>query len=109
MVNSDWQNIELKEKVIKRMYECAECGKNEVDKPGEWCSECQKQAEYEDQESEARWFAESRLCQRCACAWGPEPSDKCSAYNMPLWMIARKNKCKRFKEIDYSLEMHDYY
>jgi len=81
-------------------YYCDECGKNPVDQYGSWCSECQ-QREYDlGMETEGRWYNRSALCQKCNNAWGPDPGDKCDAYKMPLNMVARKKKCKRFKPIE---------
>jgi len=88
-------------------FECDECGKNEVDKPGEWCNECQEKARLENSEWEANWYNKSQLCQKCSYCWGPDPNDKCGFYKMPLSMVARKKKCKHFKEIDYSKEVFE--
>jgi len=90
-------------------YYCDNCGKERAHRPGEWCSECQEQAHFEYEAWQDKWFNDSRLCQKCNNAWGPDPIDTCGAYNMPLWMVKRKNKCKRFKEIDWSLEPETYY
>jgi len=79
-------------------YPCDVCGKNLVDKFGEWCSECQDEQYFLGMESEAIWYGESQKCQMCGNAWGPDPSDDCEAYNMPLYMVKRKYKCKKFKE-----------
>ena len=77
---------------------------------GDWyCSECQQEEEWLQQEDEARWFASCRKCVECSNAWGPDPGDKCDAYKMPLYMVKRKKKCKRFKEIDWSLETNYLY
>jgi hypothetical protein len=66
---------------------------------GDWyCSDCQKEEEYAYQESEARWYSQSALCQRCMYSNCGEFTDKCSEYNMPLYMVARKKKCKHYKE-----------
>lgn len=79
-------------------FECDNCGKNSVDQPGKWCSECQEREYYAQLENEGLWFSQSRLCQRCIYAWGPGSTDTCEIYNMPLYMVARKNKCKYFKQ-----------
>jgi len=84
-------------------FECDNCGKNGVDKPGEWCSECQRRYEEDEQEAYGRWHNSAQLCMRCSHAEGPDSTDWCSAYTMPLWMVKRKFKCKNFKETD------DYY
>lgn len=76
-------------------YTCDCCGKNHVDMYGKWCSECQTKEHYASMEAEDIWYAKSGLCQMCSNAWGCDPSDKCSAYGMPLYMVARKKKCKR--------------
>jgi len=90
-------------------FECDNCGKNSVDKPGKWCDDCQKREYYETQKYEAEWYSKSRKCQTCHNADGCDPTDKCIHYKMPLSMVARKKKCKHFKEIDYSKEvMEDY-
>ena len=88
-------------------YECDQCGKGSVDKPGDWCNECQQKAQWEYEEDQAQWFSSSAKCQQCSNAWGPDPGDHCSAYKMPLYMVKRKKKCKRFTEIDWSLETYD--
>ena len=86
-------------------FDCDVCGKNPVDQYGLWCSECQ-QREYDlGMESEGRWFSSARKCMECNNAEGSEPYDKCSEYGMPLYMVKRKKKCKRFKEINYNLEL----
>ena len=84
-------------------YNCDECGKNPVEQYGLWCSECQKREYYLQMEDEERWYSSSALCQQCNSAGGGDPSDNCSAYNMPLYMVKRKKKCKRFKEINYRI------
>jgi len=84
-------------------YNCGECGKNPVEQYGLWCSECQKREEWLWQEDQARWFNSSAKCQQCGYCWGPDPSDRCGYYNMPLYMVKRKKKCKRFKEINYRI------
>ena len=80
-------------------FECENCGKGAVDKLGEWCYECQEYAYSDYIESEDKWFASSRLCQRCGFASGGGADDKCDKYNMPLYMVKRKNKCKHFKKV----------
>ena len=36
-------------------------------------------------------------CSNCEHASGPERhSDDCEYYNMPLWMVERKKKCKHY-------------
>lgn len=84
-------------------YNCDECGKNPVEQYGSWCSECQKREHYLQMEDEERWYISSALCQQCNFAGGCDPSDKCSEYNMPLYMVKRKKKCKCFKEINYRI------
>lgn len=79
-------------------YDCDNCGKNSVDMYGKWCSECQEKEKYAQEDSDARWYSESALCMKCGNAWGPDPPDKCEAYDMPLYMVKRKKKCKRFNE-----------
>jgi len=74
-----------------------------VEQYGLWCSECQKREFYLQQEDEARWYNSSALCQQCNFAWGCDPSDNCGAYNMPLYMVKRKKKCKKFREINYQI------
>lgn len=85
-------------------FYCGNCGKNCVSKPGDWCDECQRRAFLDELAWEEEWYSESRLCQHCAFAWGPDPNDKCGAYNMPLYMVKRKYKCKYFKECEPCLE-----
>lgn len=82
-------------------YECGNCGKGLVDMPGKWCSECQEKEYYASMASESHWFNESALCQRCGNAEGPDSHDNCLAYNMPLYMVKRKRKCKHYKEYVY--------
>ena len=53
---------------------------------------------------EEAWYKRALLCLRCEAAGGTGPSDYCDHYNMPLYMVARKNKCKQF--IEY---MGEYY
>ena len=79
-------------------FECDNCGKNSVGMYGQWCSECQRKEYYAAQESEARWYSESSLCQQCDNAEGPDSSDQCIEYHMPLYMVKRKRKCKHFNE-----------
>jgi len=83
-------------------FVCDNCGKNSVKNPGEWCSECQKREHYSDIEADAEWFGKSRLCQTCLNADGPYSNDKCIEYDMPLYMVARRNKCKHYKHDDGS-------
>lgn len=92
-------------------FECDNCGKNEVDQPGKWCNACQERERYEEEEAYGRWHNSAQLCMRCNNAWGPDSTDKCGAYNMPLWMVKRKRKCKYFKEIDdyYEREAEEFY
>ncbi|MHA1291119.1 MAG: hypothetical protein ACTSQJ_00455 [Promethearchaeota archaeon] len=82
------------------MFECDNCGKRCVDKPGDWCSECQFNLINVCLEGQAKWFSESRLCQECYYADGDDHIDLCRKYKMPLYMVKRKYKCKYFREID---------
>ena len=51
----------------------------------------------------------SGLCVMCGNAEGPYWSDKCSHYDMPLSMVYRKKKCKKFSEIGpYESDIGDY-
>lgn len=79
-------------------YDCDVCGKGSVDRPGKWCNECQEKEHILEMESQADWFNASRLCQICGNAWGPDSCDQCGAYHMPLYMVKRKYKCKKFKD-----------
>ena len=80
-------------------FDCDNCGKNAVEKFGSWCSECQQEEDFRSREAEALWFRSVALCMQCGNCWGPDPSDKCEAYNMPLSMVGRKRKCKKFYEM----------
>jgi len=80
------------------LFDCDECGKNSVSRPGDWCPKCQESELHSYLNDQAQWFSQCALCLRCSYAWGAEPSDKCEIYGMPLYMVARKNKCKHFKE-----------
>lgn len=84
-------------------YNCDECGKNPVEQYGLWCNECQQREAWLWEEDQARWFSSSAKCQQCGYCWGPDPSDRCEYYDMPLSMVKRKKKCKRFKEINYRI------
>jgi len=84
-------------------YYCDNCEKNSVEQYGLWCSECREREAWSQEESDARWYSRSRLCQNCNNAWGPDPGDMCNAYKMPLDMVARKKKCKRFNPLLYSI------
>jgi len=79
-------------------FECANCGKGEVDKVGGWCYECQQDELYKLIDLEDKWFSSSRLCQSCIFPDGGDADDKCEKYNMPLSMVKRKNTCKHFKK-----------
>ena len=71
---------------------------------GDWyCSKCQEEDLWAEQEALGRWYSESGLCQKCSNANEGGWDDKCEAYDMPLHMVKRKNKCKRFKEINWSI------
>lgn len=85
-------------------FSCNGCGA-ELNGTGDagYCNECSVSMNEGLQEAEAEWFASCRKCMECINAWGPDPGDKCSEYDMPLDMVKRKKKCKRFKEINYSL------
>ena len=87
-------------------YDCDCCGKNPVDMYGKWCNECQQREQWLWEEDQARWFSQSAKCQQCSFAWGPDSSDLCGYYKMPLSMVKRKKKCKRFKEINWELEYY---
>ena len=91
-------------------FSCNGCG-GELIGSGDagYCGECSVAMNEGYEEAEARWFASCRKCMECANAFGPDPGDKCDAYDMPLSMVARKKKCKRFKEIDWSLEQNHPY
>lgn len=78
-------------------YECPLCGKIR-DSPG-YCSECNKEAFYAELDSRAFWYKQCSLCLECANAWGDDPNDTCSAYDMPLKMVKRKKKCVHFKPL----------
>ena len=80
-------------------FSCNGCGA-ELRGTGDagYCSSYSEKMNEGYEEAEARWFSKSRLCHMCGNAWGPDPCDRCDAYNMPLYMVARKKKCKRFKE-----------
>ncbi len=39
------------------------------------------------------------LCMKCDQVDGPGYGDLCYAYNMPLYMVGRKRKCKHFSDI----------
>lgn len=82
-------------------YDCDVCGKNPVEQYGLWCPECQQKEKWLAEESEGRWFSSSALCQKCNFAWGCDPSDRCGSYDMPLYMVKRKRKCKRFKPANW--------
>lgn len=41
------------------------------------------------------------LCMECNHAEGPYRNDICYTYNMPLYMVLRKKKCKHFKSWVY--------
>ena len=43
------------------------------------------------------------LCMTCGNANGPYNYDRCVHYDMPLYMVYRKKKCKHFKEIKYRI------
>ncbi len=79
-------------------FECNCCGKGSVDKYGDWCSKCQEEEFHAELNSQSEWYSKSRLCQTCNNSEGPDWNDKCIVYNMPLYMVARKNKCKHYKE-----------
>ncbi|KKK41793.1 hypothetical protein LCGC14_0809820 [marine sediment metagenome] len=64
---------------------------------------------YGDPDYEYEEDIAGRLCTRCANPDGPYMSDRCNAYKMPLYMVSRKAKCKRFKEINYKLEPEDWW
>ena len=67
-----------------------------------------KFCEYSEEAEEIRWREQEArnmdigLCHECANSEGPYLSDDCSAYKMPLFMVRRKKKCKRFTPIDWS-------
>jgi len=79
-------------------YSCNNCGR-ELNGTGDagYCNECSRQMNDAYLDSEAKWYSRSSLCQKCNNAWGPDSCDRCDAYDMPLYMVARKKKCKRFK------------
>lgn len=82
-------------------FECGNCGKNSVEQLGKWCSECQEKAMYDMIESDEIWYSQARLCLKCANAEGPDSSDYCSHYEMPLYMVKRKKKCKYYERPEY--------
>ena len=49
-------------------------------------------------EDEAIWYSRSRLCQSCENAGGDDAGSYCDHYDMPLYMVARKYKCKHYDE-----------
>ena len=81
-------------------YICDNCGKNGVSQYGNWCSECQEREEDAHRENDGRWYSQSALCQSCIYARGPDSSDQCGYYKMPLYMTARKRKCKHYESND---------
>jgi len=85
-------------------FDCCNCGKNSVNNYGSWCSECQQEEELHFLESQAEWHSRISLCLICQNASGCDSGDKCYVYNMPLYMVGRKKKCKHFKEFT----SHDY-
>ena len=54
---------------------------------------------------EEAWYEKAQLCLRCEGAGGTDPGDYCDHYNMPLYMVARKSKCKQF--IEYCWEVDE--
>lgn len=90
-------------------FECDCCGKNSVDRPGDWCYECQEREFNKAIEDAGIWYNSSALCLICRNADGPEPSDKCNHYKMPLSMCKRKFKCKHFLEDDGRYDYEDDY
>ena len=86
-------------------FVCNGCGSDLIGSgDAGYCSDCSVAMNEGYEEAEGRWFSSARKCMGCNNAWGPDPGDKCDAYKMPLYMVKRKKKCKRFKEIDWSLE-----
>ena len=77
---------------------CNNCGVNLVDAPSTWCTECQRYEAEQDRIMEEAWFSRSALCQICANSSGPSGGDRCIIYDMPLHMVARKNRCKHYEE-----------
>lgn len=75
-------------------FECGSCGKNSVKTPGLWCSECQIECIYIEEE----WYKQAAKCLACANAEGPDRRDYCAHYEMPLFMVKRKNRCKHYEE-----------
>ena len=47
---------------------------------------------------EEAWLRKSQLCQTCDNAGGPDMGAYCDEYHMPLYMVARKHKCKNYNE-----------
>ena len=82
-------------------FTCDNCGNNSVSMYGKWCNECQKREAYAQEEADDRWYSSSRLCQNCMWAEGSDQSDKCTEYNMPLYMVKRKFKCIGYIEARY--------
>lgn len=84
-------------------YECPLCGK--IKSSPAYCRECNKEAYYAELDSRNIWYKQCQLCLRCDNALGDHPDDKCLAYEMPLYMVARKKKCKHFTEPDHKAAM----
>ena len=79
-------------------FTCDCCGKGTVEKYGGWCSECQEEELHAELNSQSEWFSKCRLCLTCTNMEGPDWNDECNHYKMPIYMVARKRKCKHYKE-----------
>ena len=79
-------------------FDCDQCGKNEVSKPGAWCNECQEKELYAQQASDELFYSLMAKCLNCGCLEGLE---ECSEYRgMPLYFFRRQKYCKNFMPID---------
>ncbi len=87
-------------------FSCNGCGE-ELRGTGDagYCNECSISMNEGYEIAEAKWYASAALCMKCANVFGPDPSDKCESYDMPLYMVKRKKKCKCFKEIIYNRDL----
>jgi len=66
---------------------------------GDWyCSECQKEEEWMEQVYLGKIYEKQRLCHKCYNSdWEDELEGTCIVYKMPISLVGRKNKCKRFE------------
>lgn len=81
-------------------FECDDCGKVSVDKPGDICSECQETNYMYEIQAVEEWCSSAALCLECYYVEGPDQSDLCGFYMMPLYMTKRKRKCKHYRPIN---------